>query len=210
LKAERHDDAWEGAMDTQSNHYLTGDPAFAVDRRGVIVLWNEASEKSFGVPEAKALGEKCWNLLSGEDDFGNRYCCRHCPIREMGTRHEPVHSFHSNFKNASGEPEHFAVSCVTVYDEPGSEMLLHICHPENQPMTSENNQVVRSNHPGELSERELEILGLLADKVRTKDIATTLGISIRTVRTHIQHLMYKLQVHKRIEAIQVGRSLKLI
>ena len=51
---------------------------------------------------------------------------------------------------------------------------------------------------------------LLADRVRTKDIATTLNISIRTVRTHIQHLLYKLQVHKRSEAIQVGKRLKLI
>lgn len=197
-------------MDTQTSHYITGDPAFAVDPRGVIVLWNEAAEKSFGVPGPEALGKKCWNLLSGEDKFGNRYCCRHCPIREMGARHEPVHSFQSTFKSASGEPEQFAVSCVTVYDEPGSEMLLHICHPDNQPMTPENNQAVTRSHLGELSERELEILGLLADRVRTKDIATTLDISIRTVRTHIQHVMYKLQVHKRSEAIKVGKRLKLI
>ena len=197
-------------MDSQTFHYITGDPAFAVDRSGDIVLWNEAAEESFGIPETRALGTKCWKLLSGEDAFGNRYCCRRCPIREMGTRHEPVHSFQSTFKSASGEPELFAVSCVTVYDEPGSEMLLHICHPENHPVMPEHNQVVASSHPGELSEREHEILCLLADKVKTKDIATKLDISIRTVRTHIQHLMYKLQVHKRSEAVEVGRRLKLI
>jgi LuxR family maltose regulon positive regulatory protein len=89
-------------------------------------------------------------------------------------------------------------------------MLLHICHPDNRPMTPENTQVIASSHPSDLSERELEILALLADKVRTKDIATTLNISIRTVRTHIQHVMYKLQVHKRNEAIKAGKRLKLI
>jgi PAS domain S-box-containing protein len=197
-------------MDTQANHYITGDPAFAVDQHGAIVLWNEAAEQSFGVPEAKALGKKCWDLLSGEDTYGNRYCCRHCPIREMGFRHEPVHGFQSTFKTGSDTTEQFSVSCVTVYDEPGSEMLLHICHPDNRPMTPENTQVIASSHPSDLSERELEILALLADKVRTKDIATTLNISIRTVRTHIQHVMYKLQVHKRNEAIKAGKRLKLI
>jgi DNA-binding NarL/FixJ family response regulator len=30
------------------------------------------------------------------------------------------------------------------------------------------------------------------------------------VRTHIQHLMYKLHVHKRAEAVKVGRKLELI
>lgn len=197
-------------MDTQSNHYITGDPAFAVDGSGVIVLWNEAAEKTFGIPEAEALGNKCWNLLHGEDSFGNRYCCRHCPIREMGARHEPVHSFQSTFKVASGEAKQFAVSCVTVYDEPGTEMLLHVCHPDSQPVTPENNELAVSSHPGELSERELEVLGLLAKKVRTKDIASKLSISIRTVRTHIQHLMYKLQVHKRAEAIKAAKHRGLI
>jgi len=204
------DDVRAGTLDSQANHFITGDPAFAVDRHGDIVLWNEAAEKSFGIPEAKALGKKCWNLLSGEDAFGNRYCCRHCPIREMGARHEPVHSFHSTFKGASGEPEQFAVSCITIYDEPGSEMLLHICHPEDHPIMPELNQVIASSNLGELSEREHEILALLADKVSTKDIATTLDISIRTVRTHIQHVMYKLQVHKRSEAVKEGKRLKLI
>jgi len=204
------DDARTGILDTQSDHYITGDPAFAVDRRGVIVLWNEAAEKSFGVPGSSALGEKCWNLLSGKDVYGNRYCCRHCSIRKMGFQHEPINSFQSVFNNASGETEQFNVTCVSVCSEPGSEMLLHICHPDNRPMAPVNNQVVTSNHLDELSGREAEILGLLADKVSTKDIATTLDISIRTVRTHIQHIMYKLQVHKRSEAVMAGKRLKLI
>lgn len=198
-------------MDTQSNRYITGDPAFAVDSSGVVVLWNEAAEKSFGIAKPDALGKKCWKLLDGEDDFGNRYCCRHCPIREMGFRHEPIHSFHSTFTTADNKQEHFAVSCVTVFDEPGNEILLHICHPESEPANALSYPPAEISNPlSPLSGRELEVLKMLADGVRTKDIATKLAISIRTVRTHIQHVMYKLQVHKRIEAIKVGKRLKLI
>ena len=97
-------------------------------------------------------------------------------------------------------------------------MLMHICHEENMSTGPGIRQMpVRlpqrtpeTNHLGALSPREIEVLALLADNMSTQDIATALSISIRTVRTHIQHLMYKLQVHKRIEAIKVGKRLKLI
>ena len=71
-------------------------------------------------------------------------------------------------------------------------------------------RVTPVSHPGALSQREIEVLELLADKVKTKDIATRMSISIRTVRTHIQHLLTKMQVHKRKEAIELGKRLKLI
>ena len=95
---------------------------------------------------------------------------------------------------------------------------MHICHQENistQPAIRQMparlpERAPDKIHLGTLSPRELEVLVLLAANMSTQDIATALSISIRTVRTHIQHLMYKLQVHKRIEAIQVGKRLKLI
>ena len=201
-------------MDIQTDNYITGDTAFAVDKRGEIVLWNTAAEKSLGYPASVALGQKCWKLLSGKDTYGNRYCCRHCPIREMAFRQEPVNSFQFTCKADSGQFIPFDVSCMTVFDEPDKGMLLHICRPENQALEADNHQIPiqtpASNSLGALSHREIEVLTLLADKTSTQDIATTLSISIRTVRTHIQHLMYKLQVHKRIEAVEVGKRLKLI
>ena len=196
-------------MDTQTTSYITGDPAFAVDRHGGIVLWNKAAEEALGVPSQLAVGKKCWKLLRGEDAYGNRHCCKHCPIREMAFRHEPVHSFQSSFKTAFNGHEQFDVSCLTIFDEPGNELLLHICHPKSEAQLTGYHQSVTS-HPEALSQRELEVLELLADKVTTRDIASRLDISIRTVRTHIQHLMYKLHVHKRMDAVAVGKRLHLI
>lgn len=206
--------AWEGIVDIQSEHYITGDPAFGVDRLGVIVLWNKAAEDSLGFPASTALGQKCWELLSGQDQNGNRYCCEHCPLREMNFRHEPVHGFRRTFKTASRQTRQFDVSWLTVIDEPGDEMLLHICRPEMKHQDAGNDFTPDMdpvlNELGTLSERETEILKLLAQKVSTRDIATSMSISTRTVRTHIQHLMYKLRVHKRREAIELARHLKLI
>lgn len=199
-------------MDIHTDNFVTGDPAFAIDRNGEIVLWNDAAEQTFGFSADDALGEKCWNLMSGTDAYGNRYCCEQCQIREMSFRHEPVHSFQSTFRTATNQPRQFAVSCLSVESEgkPGHEMLLHICHPENNPTETVNQQIPATDLHGTLSHREVEVLALLAEKVSTRNIAAKMAISIRTVRTHIQHLMYKLQVHKRREAIIEGKRLKLI
>jgi DNA-binding NarL/FixJ family response regulator len=52
-----------------------------------------------------------------------------------------------------------------------------------------------------LSEREKEILELLAGGFRYKDIADQLFISISTVRSHIFSIYEKLHVHNRTEAL---------
>lgn len=204
-------------MDIQSEHYITGDTAFGVDQSGVIVLWNEAAEESLGFPASRALGRKCWELLAGHDQYGNRRCYEHCPLREMNSHHEPVHGFKSTFKSLSRQSIAFDVSWLTVIDDSGIEILLHICRPESNfkaadipSPAAEPAQTDIPDDPGALSQREIEILTLLAEKVSTRDIADRMSISIRTVRTHIQHLMYKLRVHKRRDAIEVARRLKLI
>jgi RNA polymerase sigma factor (sigma-70 family) len=60
----------------------------------------------------------------------------------------------------------------------------------------------RSDHPVEkLTEREKEVLGHLVHGFGTLEIAETLSISRNTVRNHIQHILQKLQVHSRLEAV---------
>ena len=196
-------------MNIQADHFITGDPAFAVDRHGSVVFWNEAAEQIFGYSVTQALEAKCWELMCGQDTNGNRYCIKHCPLIEMAFLHEPVQTFQTSFENSSHRQHSFSVSCLTVFDTPGDEMLLHICHPDETPPQLARQQASSQPPPDELSSREVEVLALLAEKVKTRDIASRLGISIRTVRTHIQHLMYKLRVHKRQEAIRVGKQLKL-
>lgn len=53
----------------------------------------------------------------------------------------------------------------------------------------------------ELTKRETEILTQLAKGYLYKEIADNMGIGIETVRTHLQHVYGKLQVHSRTEAV---------
>jgi DNA-binding NarL/FixJ family response regulator len=52
-----------------------------------------------------------------------------------------------------------------------------------------------------LSPRELEILGLLSRGLSQTEIAKSLVVSPKTVGTHIQHILSKLGVHSRAQAV---------
>jgi DNA-binding NarL/FixJ family response regulator len=55
-----------------------------------------------------------------------------------------------------------------------------------------------------LTERECEVLELLAGGLAQEEIARRLVISSRTVATHIQHVLTKLGVHSRAQAVAVA------
>jgi DNA-binding NarL/FixJ family response regulator len=52
-----------------------------------------------------------------------------------------------------------------------------------------------------LTARELEVLGLIASGLVNKQIAQRLGLSLNTVRNHVQSVLYKLQAHSKLEAV---------
>jgi DNA-binding NarL/FixJ family response regulator len=54
---------------------------------------------------------------------------------------------------------------------------------------------------GQLTERELEVLRLLAQGIRNDGIAERLFISQQTVQTHVRNILAKLPVHTKLEAV---------
>ncbi|MEK7254023.1 MAG: response regulator transcription factor [Bacteroidota bacterium] len=60
---------------------------------------------------------------------------------------------------------------------------------------------VAPNNQNHLSERENDVLGLLAKGHLYKEIADLLSISMNTVKQHIHHIYEKLQVQNRTEAV---------
>jgi DNA-binding NarL/FixJ family response regulator len=64
---------------------------------------------------------------------------------------------------------------------------------------------VRSGRtPRELSERELEVLRCMVDGQSTTEIAGSLFISLHTVRSHVRHILEKLQAHSKLEAVSIA------
>ena len=61
-----------------------------------------------------------------------------------------------------------------------------------------------------LSERELDVLRLLATGMSNPDIADELYIAVSTVRSHLKSIYSKLNVHKRWDAVQRAEELGLL
>ncbi|MCG2786420.1 MAG: response regulator transcription factor [Anaerolineae bacterium] len=63
---------------------------------------------------------------------------------------------------------------------------------------------------GLLSEREIDVLKCLARGQTTSQIAGTLFISENTVKTHIRHILEKMEVNNRAEAVARAAQMELI
>jgi LuxR family maltose regulon positive regulatory protein len=61
-----------------------------------------------------------------------------------------------------------------------------------------------------ISDRELQVLRLLATDLSAPEIAQELVIAVSTVRSHIKHIYGKLDAHSRHEAVQRAKSIHLL
>jgi DNA-binding NarL/FixJ family response regulator len=86
-----------------------------------------------------------------------------------------------------------------ILDRTITSKIVDIIAETNEPPIYEN-----------LTEREMEILALVATGLTNRLIGIELQISDRTVQGHISHIFAKLQVNSRTEAVMRGLSLGLI
>src|SRR5918995_1274260 len=61
-----------------------------------------------------------------------------------------------------------------------------------------------------LTDREMEVLRLVAQGMNNRDIAKTLFISENTVKNHIRNILEKLHLHSRMEAVVYAVREKMI
>jgi DNA-binding NarL/FixJ family response regulator len=89
---------------------------------------------------------------------------------------------------ASGRSYLGAIAATSLIDEFTTHTPVHN-HDPDQPRA----------HSKALTTREIEVLRLLATGKRVKEIARILNISVKTVESHRQNMMDKLEIHNAIE-----------
>ena len=67
--------------------------------------------------------------------------------------------------------------------------------PNQQNQKSFSNPGARKKKQSILTSREMEVLQLIAEGKANKETASELGIGIKTVEKHREHLMMKLDIH---------------
>jgi len=68
----------------------------------------------------------------------------------------------------------------------------------------------RDRVEAEFTARELEVLKLLAEGLDTTDMSERLGIAPHTIEWHVRHLIEKLKVHSKLQAVIAAARLGLI
>ncbi len=77
-------------------------------------------------------------------------------------------------------------------------------------MTLLPEQKLRFDQSASLSQREIEILHLVAAGNQSKDVAEILFLSKRTIDSHLGRVYNKLQVSNRMQAVSAARELGVL
>lgn len=200
----------------------TADAAFAIDAHGTIVAWNAAAATLFGRSAKEALGKACGGILEGSDECGP-VCSAQCGIRHAVQDRKPIHAFDLQVATPQGRTW-CTISVLRVEGPPGREPYsLHVVRPvhtrkklellvrdflvaETTLSAEEARSVLASTRSAsgqvQLTQREREVLALLASGTKTATIAEHLHISRTTVNNHVQRILKKLGVHSRLEAVR--------
>jgi len=90
------------------------------------------------------------------------------------------------------------LSAVRVIQD-GRRVVRQHLHPRRQPVLPRGHAARLLSR--QLTHREREVLSLLSTGVPGREIGERLGVSGNTVRSHVQTILSKLQVHSRAEAV---------
>ena len=178
-----------------------GSAVIAMDSEHRVVFWNRGAESLFGRPAAEAVGRRCHELLEGRDIFDNRICHAGCTPLTMLRRGEGVRCFEMRLVS-NGEKKALMVTTFRAPENRDTHpYLVHVVTRLLELGRLVSAPDLNGVPDGQcLTKRESDILGLFATGLQNKEIAARLGISVATVRNHVNHILAKLDVHSKLEA----------
>ncbi|MBW2495233.1 MAG: PAS domain-containing protein [Deltaproteobacteria bacterium] len=208
----------------------TGDAAFASNEKGAIVFWNDAANRLLGYSSGEVLGRSCFKVIGGFDIFGNPYCRSDCNLRRSLLCRNAICPFQLQVRKSSGE---YILAALRIEPVSGRQLsdfqvvhrLKQILSPtdvaprsylnpaalDSQSEETPRHRESRAHSPeSPLTNREREVLAMLASGSSTNRIAKKLHISVATVRNHVQSILRKLAVHSKLEAVFIAHRNHLV
>jgi PAS domain S-box-containing protein len=196
------------------------DAVFAIDQHMRVVYWNLAAEHVFGVDAAAAIGRRCDEIVAGSETSGAALCAPGCRIVGCSRRGHAAETYDLRRTGVDGKPQWLNVSIVVLRGQRrASTLTVHLVRDvtSRRQVEQRAGQVLLSlagediaRPPHALTRREAEVLRMLACGSSNKSIAATLGISATTVRNHIEHVLAKLGVHSKLEAVVAAARERII
>ncbi|HXG02908.1 MAG TPA: LuxR C-terminal-related transcriptional regulator [Candidatus Binatia bacterium] len=193
-----------------------GDAVMVVNPEGRIVFWNRSAERTLGYSAREVLGRPCSEVFAGRDEHDNLLCYQGCQVRTLLGLGESVQSFDMRTRHKAGRPVWINVSVLAVpadHSRPMTVYLFRDVTAAKELLTLVHERLL--GRPGGdaaevLTRREVEVLRLMAAGLNTRAMADRLHVSRATVRNHIQHILTKLGVHSRLEAVAHANRHRLL
>ncbi len=196
----------------------TADAAFSITECGEILSWNAASEALFGFTALEVLHKHCYEVLDGHGRLGTSICLRDCAVQRCALHSGPVPSFDMQARRRGGGTVWVNVSTLA-YRNPrnGRVIIAHLARDitarmERDELVSEWIRIARKVASSEnsssgtapaqaLSDREIQILQLLAQAKSPAEVSRVVGITPSTLRNHLHRINAKLGTRDRLSAV---------
>ncbi len=194
----------------------TDDGVFAVDDNEQIVFWNGAASRILGFRQGDVLGRKCYEVIgAGPDYCAHTDCGPNCLVLQRARRGRTTESYDVMARTAAGSHRLLNVSIVVLKGKTAqSTLAVHLFRDVSEARRTQvevqrglleasqaSGQQDGDDPGGRLTPRESEVLRLLSTGLGNMKIAEVMGISATTVRNHIDHVLTKLGVHSKLEAV---------
>lgn len=208
-----------GSLNARDLVARAASPAIATDEKNRIVSWNEAASELLGFGEDALAGRNLHEVTQARDAAGNRFGAAPMDFLGMARLGEAIRPFEIDLVTASEETVRVMVSVVVVLDgEKERSGLIYLLQPVLRRRKADevidrllanpalvaaltrSSDAASPDRPA-LTERQVEVLRLLARGRSVHEIGAALGITVSTVRSHVQHLLEKLGVHSQVEAV---------
>ena len=202
----------------------SGDGVYAVDYDQKIVFWNGTAERLLGFKSEEVLGRKCFDVIAGGDHLGHPFCGTDCPVIECARHGRAPENYDVSTRAASGESHWINVSIVVLAGRlKRGTLTVHLFRD----ITAQRRKEMRMRRDlaqlpaseeledeqqagSRLTRREVEVLQLMATGLSAARIADVLSVSRTTVRNHIEHLLAKLGLHSKLEAVVYAARHRLV
>ena len=193
----------------------TSDAMIAVGADLTIVAWNEAATEMFGLTTDEALGRPCYSVMCWRDRCGDPVC-EECSVAPPGDDDELMPTREVIGRTADGKTLWLSATTIVPPLEIRHQCrLVHLVREIALPPELERLVVERlagwslateedASVLSRLTPRENEVLHLLTEGLDGSAIADSLFVSPATVRNHVQHILKKLEVHSRTEAVALA------
>ncbi len=212
----------------------TEDGVFVIDPDQKIILWNRGAQAILGYTPDETLGRYCHEIVGGDLAGKGHQCADDCNVMLLTRQGVVPPTFRCAVRTKDGTELWVSMTHIAmpVGRSRGKMALVHVFRDVSRevealaladslarymrdaagtpaPALAANPSTAEAVD-APLTQREIQVLRLLAEGCGTSSVADRLVISVSTARNHIQNILEKLGVHSRMEAVMYGIRTQVI